>query len=110
MLMGSLGNFGRFKVLLFSGLWILSIQNLTSKTVWNHERWRDGPDKEARQQSYATFKPMDYFMVPKEENLTSAFIQTASRWRIIVIMKIQVPWVLIAAPGLISPLRIIIPR
>ena len=73
MLMGSLGNFGRFKVLLFSGLWILSIQNLTSKTVWNHERWRDGPDKEARQQSYATFKPMDYFMVPKEENLTQRF-------------------------------------
>ncbi|MBT3783393.1 hypothetical protein HOF92_00375 [bacterium] len=40
--------------------------NLSAKPVWNHERWRDAPDKEARLQSYTTFKPMDYFMVPTE--------------------------------------------
>ena len=46
-----------------------------SKTVYVHERWRDGPDKNARGQSYKGFKPLDYFMVPNDTNLTSRFYE-----------------------------------
>ncbi|MEE2923734.1 MAG: hypothetical protein VX619_03035, partial [bacterium] len=46
-------------------LLFLSTSLVNSKTIWNLERWRDGDSKQARMMDYNGFKPLDYFMVPR---------------------------------------------
>ncbi len=47
-------------------LLFLSTSLVNSKTIWNLERWRDGDSKQARMMDYSGFKPLDYFMVPRD--------------------------------------------
>ena len=51
----------------------------SSKVEWNLERWRDGDSKTALMMDYQGFKPLDYFMVPRERVMqTRAYMDVYS--------------------------------